>query len=100
MAAKRRTGRGVAALSAGVALSTAGAAAGQTPNPWWSGYDKGSQAVPLGGGRTINLYCEGQGAPVVVLDAGLGDGAASWRRVQDQIAARTRVCSYDRAGYG
>lgn len=102
MAAKRRTGRVVAALAAGVALSTAGAAAAQspTPNPWWTGYDKGSQAVPLGGGRTINLYCEGQGAPAVVMDAGLGDGAATWRRVQDQIAAKTRVCSYDRAGYG
>ncbi len=36
----------------------------------------------------------------MVLDAGLGDGAWSWAKVQDQIATRTRVCSYDRAGYG
>jgi len=89
----------MAAVSLGAAL-TACAAAAQTPNPWWTRYAADGQAVPLGGGRTLHLYCEGQGAPMVILDSGLGDGASSWRRVQDQIAAKTRVCSYDRAGYG
>jgi pimeloyl-ACP methyl ester carboxylesterase len=67
---------------------------------WWSGYLTGSRLVGLPDGRKINLYCEGHGAPVVLLDAGLGDGASSWRTVQDKIAARTRVCAFDRAGYG
>lgn len=67
---------------------------------WWTGYLAHAQLVRLPDGRSINLYCEGQGRPVVVLDSGLGDGAWSWSQVQDQIAARTRVCSYDRAGYG
>lgn len=48
----------------------------------------------------LNLYCTGYGAPTVVLDAGLADALDSWRRVQPEIARFTRVCSYDRAGYG
>jgi pimeloyl-ACP methyl ester carboxylesterase len=42
----------------------------------------------------------GSGAPTVVFESGLGDGASSWRKVQAQIARTTRACSYDRAGYG
>jgi pimeloyl-ACP methyl ester carboxylesterase len=48
----------------------------------------------------LNLYCTGQGAPTVVLDAGLADSLDSWSRVQPEIARFARVCSYDRAGYG
>jgi len=33
------------------------------------------------GGRTLNIYCSGNGSPVVILDAGAGDGnSASARR--------------------
>lgn len=67
---------------------------------WWPGYLAQAQQVKLPDGRLINLYCEGQGAPVVVLDSGLGDSAYSWSAVQDRLAQRTRVCAYDRAGYG
>ena len=52
------------------------------------------------GGVRLNLYCTGLGNPTVVLDAGLADSLDSWRRVQPEIARFTRVCSYDRAGYG
>ena len=84
-------------LVAGTALS----AQAQTPaQTWWAGYLANGRLVKLPDGRSMHVYCEGQGAPVVVLDSGLGDGAWSWSRVQDQIAAKTRVCSYDRAGYG
>jgi pimeloyl-ACP methyl ester carboxylesterase len=48
----------------------------------------------------LNLYCTGHGSPTVVLEAGLADSLASWRDVQPEIARFTRVCSYDRAGYG
>ena len=48
----------------------------------------------------LNLYCIGQGGPTVVLEAGLADSLDIWRRVQPEIAQFTRVCSYDRAGYG
>lgn len=88
---------------AGVVGARAARAADAAANPaqaWWAGYLANAQAVKLPDGRSMTLYCEGQGAPVVVLESGLGDGAWSWARVQDQMAARTRVCSYDRAGYG
>ncbi|WP_372785818.1 alpha/beta fold hydrolase [Phenylobacterium sp.] len=91
---------------AGLAASALLAGASQAADPpppsvgWWSGYLANAQLVRLPDGRQMHLYCEGAGGPVVVLDAGLGDGAWSWNSVQDQIATRTRVCSYDRAGYG
>jgi pimeloyl-ACP methyl ester carboxylesterase len=36
----------------------------------------------------------------LILEAGLGSDALIWGRVQPQLARTTRVCSYDRAGYG
>src|ERR1700740_2725174 len=52
------------------------------------------------GGYKMHIDCTGQGGPVVVLDAGLGDSYVSWHKVQPEIAKFTRVCSYDRAGLG
>ncbi len=52
------------------------------------------------GGYNLHIDCTGQGSPVVVLDAGLGDSYISWRKVQPGIAKVTEVCSYDRAGLG
>jgi pimeloyl-ACP methyl ester carboxylesterase len=49
------------------------------------------------GGRRLFLTCEGSGEPTVVLEAGLGGGAAAWTKAQGQVAQFTRVCSYDRA---
>jgi len=51
------------------------------------------------GGFNLNLNCTGQGSPTVILEAGLGVPAISWRSVQSGITGFTRVCSYDRAGY-
>ncbi len=48
----------------------------------------------------LNLYCTGQGSPAVVLESGLADSLDTWRHVQPEIARFSRVCSYDRAGYG
>jgi pimeloyl-ACP methyl ester carboxylesterase len=52
------------------------------------------------GGNKMHIDCLGEGSPTVVLDSGLGDTYASWRKVQPQMAKFTRVCSYDRAGLG
>lgn len=52
------------------------------------------------GGYKMHIACTGQGSPAVILESGLGDTYASWRKVQPQIAKFTRVCSYDRAGLG
>lgn len=51
-------------------------------------------------GIEMHLYCTGSGSPTVVLDAGLGEFSHTWQGLQPDIAAFTRVCSYDRAGYG
>jgi len=52
------------------------------------------------GGYSLKINCSGKGSPTVVLAAGLGDVSIEWSRVQPEIARFTRVCSYDRAGYG
>lgn len=51
-------------------------------------------------GKTMHLYCTGEGAPSVILDSGIGSAALGWGLVQPEVAKVTRVCSYDRAGYG
>lgn len=56
--------------------------------------------VEVGGGRTMNLYCRGEGPVTVVFDAGLSDWSSIWALVQPQTATRTRACTYDRAGMG
>lgn len=52
------------------------------------------------GGHALHLYCQGEGSPTVVLETGLGDAAINFRSLQARVAAFTRVCAYDRAGYG
>jgi pimeloyl-ACP methyl ester carboxylesterase len=59
--------------------------------------------VSLHDGRRMNIYCTGpvaRGGPTVLLEAGWSNTNQAWRYVQPLIAARTRVCSYDRAGLG
>jgi pimeloyl-ACP methyl ester carboxylesterase len=51
-------------------------------------------------GVSLNINCSGQGSPVVVLEAGAGVPGVGWSLVQPGIAQFTRVCSYDRGGYG
>jgi pimeloyl-ACP methyl ester carboxylesterase len=48
----------------------------------------------------LHIHCVGEGSPTVVLDAGLGGFSLDWSLVQPELAATTRVCAYDRAGYG
>lgn len=56
--------------------------------------------IDVGDGRKLNLRCSGTGAPVVVLEAGGNADASTWFRVHDALARKTRVCAYDRAGFG
>ncbi|WP_263374017.1 alpha/beta hydrolase [Granulicella aggregans] len=51
-------------------------------------------------GYAMHLYCTGQGSPTIVLDSGLGDDFTAWAKVQPVLSTLTRVCSYDRAGFG
>ena len=63
-------------------------------------YTKPQTLVRVEGARRLNLYCEGTGRPVILLDAGAGGSSYVWRQVQHPLAATTRVCTYDRAGFG
>lgn len=51
------------------------------------------------GGRSLNIYCSGEGAPVVILEAPGGPGYV-WAHIQPKIARFTTACWYDRAGEG
>jgi pimeloyl-ACP methyl ester carboxylesterase len=51
-------------------------------------------------GHQMHIHCTGAGSPTVVMDAGLGGWSLDWSAVQPDIATFTRVCSYDRAGFG
>lgn len=62
-------------------------------------YPPPGRLVDVGGYR-LHLNCTGAGGPTVVLEYGLEGSYFDWYRVQPEIAKFTRVCSYDRAGYG
>lgn len=48
----------------------------------------------------VHIHCTGKGLPTVVLEAGLGGTSLEWVMVQRLLSRHTRVCSYDRPGYG
>src|SRR5262249_2980545 len=52
------------------------------------------------GGRRIHIKCIGTGAPIVILEAGLGGDLDTWYKVMPQVGKLTRVCGYDRANEG
>jgi pimeloyl-ACP methyl ester carboxylesterase len=52
------------------------------------------------GTHSLHIRCIGQGNPTVVIDTGVGDSLERWEDFQFQVAQFTRVCTYDRAGYG
>lgn len=51
------------------------------------------------GGRTLNVFCSGEGSPAVILEAASGLGYF-WSDVQPEIARFSHTCWYDRAGIG
>lgn len=62
-------------------------------------YPAPGQLVDMGGYR-LHINCTGAGSPTVVIDAGQGNWSTTWSWVQPEVARTTRVCTYDRAGYG
>jgi pimeloyl-ACP methyl ester carboxylesterase len=57
------------------------------------------QAVDIGG-RTMNIFCTGEGSPTVVFESGGHGLGYEWVQVQPEAARFTRACWYDRAGTG
>jgi pimeloyl-ACP methyl ester carboxylesterase len=62
-------------------------------------YPAPGQLLDVGGYR-LHISCSGQGSPTVILDAAADMMSADWGWIQPEIAKKTRVCSYDRAGMG
>jgi pimeloyl-ACP methyl ester carboxylesterase len=82
------------------ACALAGAAKAQAPEVIPSAvYTAPARLVDIGGGRRLNLFCEGKG-PVVLMETGFSDTTMTWRKVQRSIATFATACSYDRAGLG
>lgn len=52
------------------------------------------------GGRSLNIYCLGEGSPTVILEGDLNSPGYSWVLIQREVAKFARACWYDRAGYG
>ncbi|MGH9629690.1 MAG: alpha/beta fold hydrolase, partial [Bryobacteraceae bacterium] len=52
------------------------------------------------GERRLHLNCIGYGSPAVILESAAGMSSNAWALVQPAVAKVSRVCSYDRAGYG
>ena len=52
------------------------------------------------GGRSLNIYCSGEGGPAVILDTGGSAPGYSNVVFQREVAQFTRACWFDRAGLG
>jgi pimeloyl-ACP methyl ester carboxylesterase len=83
-----------------VVLAAAGAAY------QWIASTRDAQRFPMPGnrvdigGRSLHLYCSGDGPVTVLLENGLGGNYSAWRLVQSSLSQFARACSYDRAGLG
>lgn len=58
------------------------------------------RAIDVGGGRTMNIFCSGEGSPTVIFENGGHGLGYEWINVQPEVAKFTRACWYDRAGTG
>jgi len=64
-------------------------------------YASSADVVTLPDGRKVGFTCMGEGSPTVILIAGMGDfSGMAWGNVQPQMAKTTRVCAWDRPGWG
>jgi pimeloyl-ACP methyl ester carboxylesterase len=52
------------------------------------------------GTHHLHALVAGEGMPVVIIDGGIGAGSEEYRPLQERLAVKTTVITYDRAGYG
>ena len=57
------------------------------------------RVVDIDGAR-LHINCTGTAEPAVILEAGLPGSSLDWTLTQPEVGKLTRVCSYDRAGFG
>jgi pimeloyl-ACP methyl ester carboxylesterase len=51
-------------------------------------------------GYKMHIHCLGEGQPPIILDHEGSGSSVDWAFIQPQSAKHTRVCAYDRAGFG
>ena len=88
-------------LIASLGLIVAAGAVFQFSMTLWEShlYPPPGKLVDIGGLR-LHINCTGAGSPTVIMEAGPNDSSVIWQLVQPEISRFTRVCSYDRAGFG
>src|SRR5688572_11735635 len=96
-----------AVATAGLAVTSMGTAAQAPPGPSLEQfreslvpYASAEDAVTLPDGRQLAFVCMGEGSPTVILTPGGGNNAFAWAAVQPEMAKTTRVCAWDRPGWG
>ena len=52
------------------------------------------------GTHKMHLNCRGYLSPTVIIDSGLGGFSLEWTNVQNKLSRFSRICTYDRSGYG
>ena len=92
-----------AVLVAASALAGCSQTAAPSPGPsvgdGRSDLATGGQVV-LPDGRAMYVRCSGTGSPTVILEGGDADNTGSYGFAEQDLAAVTRTCVYDRAGLG
>jgi pimeloyl-ACP methyl ester carboxylesterase len=83
--------RTIAGLFVLVALGTATAELSGQPRP---------DTVMVQGGRVVVVRGGPATGPTVVFEAGLGEGASTWRDLQATVSASSPTLAYDRPGLG
>jgi pimeloyl-ACP methyl ester carboxylesterase len=67
---------------------------------WFRAHNPPPGSFYIVDGHRMRMSCTGSGSPTVILESGLGNDGLIWDGVQQVVARTTRVCSYDRAGFG
>lgn len=68
----------------------------------WLGERRDARRLPAPGRMAggLHAHATGSGGTPVVLEAGIAASSLSWRLVERELAKRTTVLAYDRAGFG
>ena len=100
-AAYRVARTGVRLVAVLVALVLVGAAAYEHIGAWRDRrvLTQIGRSVDIGG-RTVNIYCTGEGSPIVVFASARTAPGYVWTPTQRGVSAFTRSCWYDRADLG
>lgn len=83
-----------------LSLLLSGAAPAAEPAEIYAPYSAPGRLVDIGEGRRLNIRCQGEGRPTIILESGLSFSSIGWRYLQPMLARQGRVCAYDRAGLG